>query len=699
MTSNGRFPRHLSGLVVLVSGIFLAGWAAAQDYPEGIVGAKTATSRFSPDGKCTITVELQHLVREKLEKVADDSGTTYRRFPYIHKAAMFQEVGKPELPYVKVNVPLPGEGRAEISVENVQEAVRWEDVVIAPARKPWPELPKVPCPPLEPEPKVYNRDETFPYGPAARLGPTTRLRGRLMQTCLICPVRYNPVKKVLTLNRVVATLHFSPIAQSEWAPGPRVFKPALSYSSEFAGGYLQLLDDFRPPSRSEIQTAIKEHRGQAPNERVGCDYLAIVPDEQMSQALRPLIAAKEKRMWRPLAVRLVTFSDMGLTGKESAEKRRETILRTIRREFDLVPRPSYLLLAGDARAIPPFFRDRHPDDGEDGIIATDLFYSTLEGSDLLPDILTGRLPARNAGDLKIMVEKILAYETTLEASGRADWGNALIAAYYENEVRNGKTTTRRWFHQTAYSVDRFLKDELKTVHHVYTAERPDAPLPWHHYDGTQLPEELVQAIRTFAAPPGSATQFITTRWADRVRLVLHRDHGFPGGWGEPPLDVSHIARLPQPAIPPLVLSMNCRSGWYDGDSPCFAEALMRHPHGAAAVIAASRASWSLYNDRFTEGLIKGIWDNFILDFQLPAPEDDRVTLGSTLNTAQTHLDRAYSGIYVDCTLQLFNLFGDPEMTVRRLRAVAAPPPPKWIAAPEAKSPRKISFPSSLGLRP
>ncbi len=84
------------------------------------------------------------------------------------------------------------------------------------------------------------------------------------------------------------------------------------------------------------------------------------------------------------------------------------------------PRPAYVLLVGDGHYdfkdiyggsgtifIPPYLGDFDPWIGE---AASDNRFVTVSGSDILPDMYIGRLPANSAAETTAMVSKILAYE-------------------------------------------------------------------------------------------------------------------------------------------------------------------------------------------------------------------------------------------------------------------------------------------------
>jgi hypothetical protein len=200
---------------------------------------------------------------------------------------------------------------------------------------------------------------------------------------------------------------------------------------------------------------------------------------------------------------------------------------------------------------------------------------------------------------------------------------------------------------------------------VFSASDVQSPRPWYFADRrTQIPQ-----LTFFGHSDPSSTSALVQEWQGELKFVFHRDHGYADGWVEPRFGTATLAQVQGTLSPaPIVFSMNCETGRYDKEDGerCFAEALMRSPRGATAVVAASRASWTQFNDRFVEKLIQAMWPSFELEFDLPAlPLSAR--LGSVLSSARSqmlHSQVLEWGQYRKYTAEVFNLFGDPELAVR-----------------------------------
>jgi hypothetical protein len=688
-----RFDRR----IVMASLVFAftagAGGALGQDYPNGLIGAKVST-RWSDDRtRCRITVEIHNLKETDLfPEPETTAGSRYLGLPRILNAAITASAGKPELPYVVVNLPVPGEADCSLGVGEARLVGEWGKKDIVPVRDPWPEVPGAPRPPLRPDMDVYGKNAFYPGMIGGTLGPRTQFRGTTNQAIYFYPIQYNPRLRLLRTYMIDATLLLSFGRATTPAAGWRRLEETkvLNYSSAFAGSYLSALEGYKPPSAEQVQAARK---GQG--ER-GCDYLAIVPDDLVG-TVKPLLDRKSKRKSEPLVVKVATFKDLGIAKETEAEDRRVAIRGRIEAEYRLKPRPSYVLLVGGAEVIPPYYKTLHPSYNNEVWIATDLFYSTLEGDDLQADLALGRLPADTDDELKTMVAKILKYEDEIDNHKGGAWGGVVVAAEYENEDmvvgEIHKTSTGRWFHQTAYNVGKFLekKKGFDAVHQVYVAEDPDLKRPWYNRNGTEIPSDVLGHFTSRQ----KANEFIHNSWPETVRLVLHRDHGSRLGWYLPRFQVDDVEKLKSAKLAPAVFSLNCETGWFDHDSnQSLAQALMRSPDGGCTVIAASRITWSGTNDRLAEGLIKAVWPDFEFDFELADVVAGK-RIGPALNFGRMHLLKSYpESEQARMTVELFNLFGDPEMKItgdrERTYAVAGDE-----AAAKAGVPVRIGFPSSF----
>ena len=96
---------------------------------------------------------------------------------------------------------------------------------------------------------------------------------------------------------------------------------------------------------------------------------------------------------------------------------------------------------------------------------------------------------------------------------------------------------------------------------------------------------------------------------------------------------------------------------------CFAEEFLRKDGGGAvAVFAATRVSYSGYNDYLCRGFYDAQWPDFDTDI---GGEDPMYTLGELLNYGKVYMTQTWGDPwgYEDYTFELFHVFGDPTMEI------------------------------------
>ena len=131
----------------------------------------------------------------------------------------------------------------------------------------------------------------------------------------------------------------------------------------------------------------------------GFDYLIITHDDFYASVL-PLAAAKRAMGYE---TRVIRTSEIGVSPTAN------DIAGAIQNSYAfLTPKVKYVLLVGSTSHIPAHYTVAH-NPTEDGMIATDLYYATMETSDYLPDICVGRLPASTVAEATTMVNKIINY--------------------------------------------------------------------------------------------------------------------------------------------------------------------------------------------------------------------------------------------------------------------------------------------------
>ncbi|GAF72293.1 unnamed protein product, partial [marine sediment metagenome] len=236
--------------------------------------------------------------------------------------------------------------------------------------------------------------------------------------------------------------------------------------------------------------------------------------------------------------------------------------------------PSFLLIVGDTEHVPVNYLYIRPTDH--WYVAFD-HDTTWPGThtDLLPEIHAGRISVDDKYQLNTVVNKILDYSKSPYME--ENWFDDILLAAYEQEGRYFI-----WTSETIYNY---------TTSIGYNVNR--------QYDGGN--------------PPGS-TQGVIDAINNGVIIATHRDHGGPTEWIHPRFTTSHIRNLDNGAKYPVMFSINCASGAFDGSRECLAEIALRVDNGFVAVIAHSSGSYGGYNDELTRGFYDGMFSDFDPDY-------------------------------------------------------------------------------------
>jgi hypothetical protein len=252
--------------------------------------------------------------------------------------------------------------------------------------------------------------------------------------------------------------------------------------------------------------------------------------------------------------------------------------------------PSYVTIMGDDDLVPTF-------PGINGI-PSDLQYSMRTDSDELPDVAVGRIIGDDQAAVGTAVAKIIGYETTAP-TGNGMLGKATIAAQFQDtdepgEINDGQED--RTFVQFAETLRTGLVGRGVAVDRIYEDSPSTDPLRFN--DGTDLPASLKKP--TFEWDGDGAD--VSAAWNEGRFMVVHRDHGWPDGWGDPYFTTDDVNALTNGALLPVVLSINCASGAYDTDETSFAgQALVKADGGAVGVFGDTRNSPSWHNSQIALG--------------------------------------------------------------------------------------------------
>lgn len=391
----------------------------------------------------------------------------------------------------------------------------------------------------------------------------------------------------------------------------------------------------------------------------GSEFLIITPP-----ALRT--AADTLRSWKiDKGISTVVVETGSASGQAGTTK--EQIQQYIRNRFSTCAiRLSYVLLLGDAEHIPPFYR---------GSTGTDLDYSLMDNADILPDLALGRIPVDTLAQAQVVVNKIVKYEKN-PPFNMAFYRNASIASFFQCCQTGGGVaagTDMRWFIETSELVRNAMLAKGYTVQRIYTTNTDYASAavadttPRRYYNGTSLPAELAPA--SGFSWNGSTADIVSAINAGRF-LVLHRDHGYSGGWADPGFTTSSLDSLTNGSLTPVVFSVNCASGYFDNETDgsgntgvYFVEKMLRMEGGAVGVLGDTRNSPTVQNNTLTRGFFDAIWPSTLPSY---GGTTSIKRLGDILNYAKTYMvsEHGIGNSNVQFELAAWHVYGDPTMEIR-----------------------------------
>ena len=448
------------------------------------------------------------------------------------------------------------------------------------------------------ETTTTQSDDLFPATPAQLIN-TYIVRGHQVGQFQFWPVQYSPANQTVVIYQAL-TLR---ITWNQVESRSTVTNSA-AYSSYV---FENLLADHIVNYSQEIQ--IETTRDKA-NDAV----LIIAPDAFLS-TLSSLVSLKESQ-GHPVS--LVGLSTTGTTP--------ESIKSYVYNAYHYSTQPpTYLLLIGDvnngSNTMPAFT-------GLSSGTVTDLYYGTVDGSDWIPDIFVGRLPARNTTQLNTMINNLVAYNNL---TGAEEWVKkaALLASNDSN------------YWQIAEATQNYVINN-RTLPAGYTGTFPSSA----QAGGDKL----------YAQSYSAGNSNVINAINNRRSLISYTGHGSRTSWGGPGFYQSNIRNISHTGTFSVVTSFACLTGDFNA-TESFGETWMLQPNkGAVAFIGASSSSYWGPDDTLERAMMDSLYSgansaNIVSSFRfagLMAVEATRPGTG----VAQS---RYYWEIY--------NLLGDPALAM------------------------------------
>lgn len=289
--------------------------------------------------------------------------------------------------------------------------------------------------------------------------------------------------------------------------------------------------------------------------------------------------------------------------------------------------PRYLLIIGDSQDVPGVQKNEY--DAKGSIIGkyySDRPYAFFAGNDgAEPDMLYGRLSVNSLASAKTVVDKIIQYEENPPAEA-SFYKRAIGCATFEDDgdsSGNGRRDRKedRRFSQTMFEIIEYMNYNRigPALSYYFKAESNVFPERWFepkldYSSGTGVSETFSDAIIPQMQKPvypwNATASDIKKDWnSNGCIFVMNRGHGGYNIWKGPDFTSSDAASLTNRNKLPVVFSINCLSGKYNGTT-CLAEELLRNKNGGGVgVLAAAISNSTNMNDVLAHGIINSFWPN------------------------------------------------------------------------------------------
>ena len=279
--------------------------------------------------------------------------------------------------------------------------------------------------------------------------------------------------------------------------------------------------------------------------------LVIVADSSMKRYLKPLINWKTQKGFR---VYEVYIGEGNIERTYSSVK--DTLTKIYKSATPQFPAPEYLLLAGDLNYIPA-------SGGTSWL--SDMYYGEYDGNgDYLPDLHTGRLPARDTTEMKSIVAKILQYEQFAFDEATTHYKSALAFTGYDMANINSMNG------QVNYASG-YLNSDNAIFPHIMLHNSLDS-----------VRNARYDSVRTLINKG--------------VGFINYTGHGDANGWMSTGMNSAWVSSLTNKSRYPVVVSNACQTANY-ANTNNFGSTLVRsHEKGAVAFIGCSNDSY--WNEDF-----------------------------------------------------------------------------------------------------
>ena len=500
--------------------------------------------------------------------------------------------------------------------------------------------------PLMKNQTVYSKNAFYPESPVM-ISEVNQIRGVDAINLGITPFQYNPVTKdmIVYLDLKVEITFEGGSGQfgndafrSRWWD-PIMQDNIVNYSSLPSVDY-----DKRYQSYSKGQRDIE------------CEYIIITPTGPDFLSWADSIA--NFRNQQGILTHIYTLTDVGGNTEAAIEAFIDNAYNT------WTIKPAACLLLGDygTDATKNITSHMYTHPAGYPAFASDNKFADVTG-DEMPDVVFARIVANNATQLQLLCSRFLDYERNPPVD----------PIFYDKPITALGWQTVRWFQLCSEIVGGFWTNTMNKHPRRINAVYEGAQNVWSSASNTSQITSYFGStglgyIPATPAELGGWTGGTATKINNAIDsgafILMHRDHGYYDGWGEPAYSSSNVTALNNTLLP-FVFSINCQTGAYHRSAECFGEKFIRHTKnghnaGALGIVCPSEVSYSFVNDAFVWGMMDNLWPNFMPDKE--TQPGSRGVLPAFGNAAGKYFLKQSSWPYNTSdklvTYRLFHMLGD-----------------------------------------
>jgi hypothetical protein len=349
--------------------------------------APTATSSFSVAADNSAYTELNfNLPAFELVPV-QMSGREYQQVS-IASDAVTMTPGFPELPVFSTTIAVPANGDVSLRVTDSQEYTLTDT-------RPIPSAGMNETRSIAPDEAYYQNGAAFPENPV-RISDPAIMRDMRLVTVSVCPFVYDPSTNSLRV-RQHCSVRVEYSAQRGVNELTRSMKPSLAFRE-----FYQTVENYHPT------------RDEADDFQQPCILFVCRNDNNLLDVVNQI---SEWKHTKGFETHILTYGN-------------NTSATTIRNDIQNAYQswdnpPEYVVLIGDVTgqySIPCWYET---ESGYSG--ATDHKYSMLDGTDILPEVLVGRISISSMSDIQTYLSKINIYERAVNTSTPGMFNHSIIA--------------------------------------------------------------------------------------------------------------------------------------------------------------------------------------------------------------------------------------------------------------------------------